>query len=448
MIYDRRGDAVRGMVFFMAKVFVVEGNPGGFFEAAGPNTIVVQKNTPTYKGSFLIVTTTPEYVKFSPRELIAVADNHCDEIEKRATDVRSKTGDFAIKLVEAKYADLENTNELFGEPLALPALVVRKEGPGLESAELTGRVHLGQKLDGEKSEEDIKSFLLTTLSGADTTRGLHVMMEGCVINGVSGVVFDGFQQVDSPNANTDEYGKYGLTVDPMGMPVRRFKPGADFFIDLKLLNKDLFGDIVGAGHGVDMELIGEALEKKPFNLKGLIELLRGIKAEDKKFFGARAIRICRLMEVAYPGLFDGALEPKEIVAPWLKKMGRIAVVDTRGMKPSLKKGLVYCTLKTLYESYKKEFASSNMKVLVVVSDPDLVGEPKSLLDREANRLIKLSGETGIGVCAVAKARSELDPDIRQNSTLAIEVMEGNNASVNEHGGKPYRISFRPTLSAV
>ena len=448
MIYDHRGEAVRGMVFFMAKLFIVEGNPGGFFEAAGQNTIVIQKNTPTYKGSFLAAVTMPEYIKFSPRELIAAADRHSSELEMRATDIRGKTGDFAIKLIEARYAELSDTNELFGEPLALPSLVVRKDGPGLESAQLTGRVHLGQRLDGEKAEEDVRSFLLTTLSGEDTKQALHVIMEGCVINGVSGVVFDGFESVDSPSPNTDEYGKFGLTVDPMGMPVRRFKPGSDFFIELKLLDKDLFGDIVGAGHGVEMDLVGDALAKKPSNLKGLIEQLQAIDVEEKKYSAARAIRVCRLLGISYPGLFDGALEPKEIIAPWLKKMGRIAVVDTRGLKPSLKKGLVYCTLKTLYESYKKEFASSQMKALVVVGDEGIIGLPKTRLDHESNTLLKLAGEMGVGVCAVAKAMGDFDPDIRQNSTVAIQVMEGNSASVNEHGKAPYRINIRPTLSAI
>jgi len=447
MIYDRRGEDIRGMVFFMVKLFTLDGNMGTFADNAGENTILVHKHTPTYKGTFLAVTTSPEYVKFSPRELIDAADKHYDELEQRAAEARKKSGDYSVKLIEARYSQVKDTNELFGEPLAIPAIVVRKEGPGLVSTQQTGRLHLGITLDNKKAEEPIKSFILTVLHGKDTARAMQVIMEGCVMSGVSGVVFEGFDKVEAPATNTDDYGKYMVEADPMGMPVRRFKPGADYFIPLKILNKELFGDITGAGHGKEVELIGRALEKAPENLNAVIASMLQVKEEESRYFAARAVRLCRLLQLAYPGLFDGTLEPKEIVAPWLKRMGRVAIVNTEGVSAPIRKGLVYAALRTLYDSYKKEFAGGEIKVVVVVSEPELYGRGQSSIDHEANTLIKMANEYGVGVCIRAESEMDIDPDIRLNSTITIQELESHGASVREHSKNPYRISLRPTLSA-
>ena len=448
MIYDRRGEAIRGMVFFMVKLFSIEGKIGSFADALGENSVVIQKKTPTFKGSFLAVMTDPEYVRFAPRELISAAERHFDDMEKRAAEARKKSGDFPIKLVEERYADLDKTNELFGEPLALPSLVVRKEGPELTSKRPKGRVHLGITLDGKKIEEGIGSFLLTTVFGPDTRRALHVIMEGCLLNGVSGVAFGGFENAEVPNKDTEDYSKYGIDVEPLGMPTRRFRPGTDFFIELGLLNKELFGDITGAGQGKATELIGKALKEKPAKISQLIQRLTATKEEEDKYFAARGVRICKLLDLAYPGLFNGKLEPKEIVAPWLKKMGRIAIINTKGLRPSIKKGIVYATIKTLYESYKREFASDAMKVLIIVGEKDIYGKGKTVLDRETNALLKLIGDYGIGVCVNAEDAAEIDTEIMQNATMQIQTMEANNASVKEHTKRPYRIKLRPTLSAM
>ena len=448
MIYDRRGEAIHGMVFFMVRLFQLEGKVGPFAEGAGENTIVIRKNTPTFNGSFLAVSTSPEYVKFTPRELISAAERHFAELEKRSAEIRKKSADFPVKLVEIRYAQASKTNELLGEPLALPSLIVRKEGFGLVSKQPRGRVHLGITLGGKKSEEGISSFLLTTVFGPDTRRALHVIMEGCLLNGVSGVAFGGFERAEAPSPDTDEFNKYGIDVEPLGMPTRRFRPGSDFFIELGLLTKELFGDITGAGQGRATALIGKALKGNPEKLSQVVQYLMAIREEEDKYFAARGIRVCKLLDLAYPGLFSGKLEPKEIVAPWLKKMGRIAIINTSGLRPSLRKGVIYATIKTLYESYKKEFASSAMKVLIVVSEKGIYGKGTTVLDRETNALLKMVGEYGIGICIDAKSEMDIDPEIRQNATMQIQTMEANSASVKEHTKRPYRIKLRPTLSAM
>ena len=140
-------------------------------------------------------------------------------------------------------------------------------------------------------------------------------------------------------------------------------------------------------------------------------------------------------------------EPKEIIAPWLKRMGRLAIIDTSVLNPQIKKGLVYCTLKTLYDSYHKEFSSSDMKALVLVSEQSIYGKPLSHLDRKSNNLIKMVGEYGIGVCVKASTDADVDPEIKLNASMNIQTFEENSAGIAEHTKNPYRIKIRPTLSA-
>ena len=198
--------------------------------------------------------------------------------------------------------------------------------------------------EGKLTKEPVRSFSLTIVVGKDTKKATQIVMEGCVLNGVPGLIFDSkgeFSGMDEPNPNVEELAKYGPEVEPLSMPVRKFSPGKDIFIDLKAINERIFADIAGLAEGKTVELIGRALSGK--NVEKLEEIekkLREFSREEERYYAGQAIRICKLLDQVYPNLFNGSIDPNEITAPWMKRIGRIALVDVSGVDPRATKGII------------------------------------------------------------------------------------------------------------
>jgi hypothetical protein len=449
LIFDRAGSSVKGMVLMLARFFAVEGNATNLAEALKNNTVLLQKHTPLFKGSFLGMVTDPKYIRFTPRELITAVDETYLEMEKLSTQARSESANYNVKLVDIKYSAPEGVQELFGEPLALPSIVVRKAGPQMMMPVVTGKAHLGMTTEGEKAEETLQSFLLTIVTGKQRAQAIRILLESCVTNGVSTIVFDDglYSKVDQPNTNTTEFSAYKVDSDPMGMPVRKFKPGTDMFIDLTVMDKDTFSEATGIGKGITTDLIGHLLDKKVKTLKELKEKLSAEKEKEALYYAMRGIRICNLFDILAPGLFSGRVESTEIVAPWLKKMGRVALVDIRGMDAQLIKGLAYAIMKSIYNDYKKEYSSNEMKVAVILDKPGLTSGEGGVLEKKIVELAKLSQTMGIGVIVASENPLDIEKELLENSTARIDAFEGNEASVQMQGKRAYRARLRPALSA-
>ncbi|MCD6522151.1 MAG: hypothetical protein J7K68_00220 [Candidatus Diapherotrites archaeon] len=454
MIYDRKGDEIKGVVMIMTRFFILDGNPSNFAFKTNANVVVIEKNTPTFKGTFVAVSTDPKYVVFSPRNLINEAQSLYSELEKKSAEVRHASLSYPIKLIDLQFAKVEQIHEILGEPLAIPVTTVRKVGPKTVITSSAEHIRIGLKRDGGAAEELVQSTLLAVIIGDEEERkhAMRIILEGNILNGISTVVFDTadkYDKIDAPNPDTTQFSEYGLHVDPIGMPVRRFIPGADMFIDLSLLDGELFGNISSAGNGKAIEMIGKILQSKNIGtMEELIDALEQTKEKENKYYAARAVRICKLLDMLYPRLFDGKMDPKEIVAPWLKKMGRVAIFNAKGFEKNIVKGVIYTVLKTVYESYKHEISSHEIKVEIFIEEPDVVKGKGERIDKEINTLIKLSSEYGIGICISVKNELDVDKEILENATMKIQCIGGNEVVIQEQSKKPYRARLRPTLSAL
>lgn len=454
IIYDRKGDQPAWMILLMTRFFTVKGNASNFNTEFPGNSILIDKHTSTFKGSYLAITTDPVYVKFTPRNLINETEKLSADLENKAIEARRLSNNYQIDLVDLRHASEEVIREVFGEPLALPTSIVRKPGPGTVSQVVTGELHLGLDNEGEKAKEQIQSVLLTTIIGAqeEGRRIAQVILEDCILNGVSSVVFDvneTYSEIETPNSDITEYETYGITVDPIGLPVRKFIPGTDMFVDLTLLDGKIFSDIIGIGNPKTVDLINQVLStNKLTNLKQLIDELATHRSEEGKYFAARGIRALKLTNSLYPNIFSGHVEVKDLIAPWLKKMGRISLVDLKGVNSFIVKGMIYTVLRTLRDHYKDELATNKLKVEILIEYPEVVSGRGGTLEKEISSISKECTDLGVGLIVLTDNELDVSKELSDMSTLKIVIEKENEVTVVEHSKNPYRAYIRPTLSKV
>lgn len=432
----------------MAKFFVVEGNASELAYSL-ENTIFIQKRTPIFKGAFLGVVTDPTYIEYTPRHLINETARLYQALDEKSAEIMRRSGDYSIRLVSVEFAE-DKAKELFGEPLALPSVVIRKLGPKTVMETPVGKVVLGLDLQGKPVNEDIRSFALTIIVGEKTKLAAHLIIEGFILNGIPSLIFDKkgeFIHVDEPNRQATDLQKYGQELEPLSLPMRRFVPGSDVFINLSALNEKLFANIVGIKQGKTTELIGKVLSEK--SIKDLEELsakLEEFTKEDEKYYAARAMRICKLLENTYPGVFNGSVEPNELLAPWMKRIGRVALIDLRGMDSRIIKGIIYSVLTVLYEKLKKESSSEEVRIVVVMEQPESMDEVE-YIDKEITALMKLCSSYGMGICLRTRTEKQVDSDLVMNATAKLQHVGEREVSIHLQTKKPYRVKLRPPLSA-
>ncbi|MCD4740353.1 hypothetical protein K8R43_04125 [archaeon] len=371
-------------------------------------------------------------------------------IEQLNQETLRKSRDYNIDLIDIKHAPKETLRELLGEPLALPSAITRKIGPQTTMENPTGQVFLGIDLQRKPVKEPIKNFALTILSGEDTKAAAHVIMEGFILNGIPGIIFDAkdeFARMDTPNRKSTIQ-QYSQELEPLSMPLRNFNPGNDVFIDLSAINEKLFSDIAGMNDKKTAELIGKAISgKKIRRLEEIIKRMERVTEEEQRYYASRASRICRLLEDIHPGLFNGPVEANELIAPWMKRIGRIAHINLVGLDKRIIKGILYSVVRTVYEELKNEASPEQIKIAILIEGPDIVSGKGNYIDKEINALIKLCTSTGIGICIRTPNENDLDRDLLMNATAKVTCLEKNQISIKTQTNKPYRLLLRPTLSS-
>jgi len=342
--------------------------------------------------------------------------------------------------------------------------------PGLmmgKISEISGRVSagaavlLGKKLSGENAEENIQSFLTTAIIGERPLRknAMHVILENCVLSGKTAIVFDeddSFTSMSVPNKDFD-YKNY-QNLQPIGMPIKTLKP-EDVKININLLDPVMFREIIGltakegAYPGKDtIELIDKIIEKGKGDFKSLEDIeekLLTVSVEAKKFHVYRAIRWMRILKNVYPDLFGGKLELRTLVSLYMKSMGSISRIDLKGLPLNIKRAIIYSVMKSLHTEYKEQLATNELKVLgMMLNSVKYTGtKPSTLLEEGILEVLGEGPEYGVGFCLGANHEIDLFHEFTEKASMKVTFVGKKEAAIKEENSRPYRMNFRPNLSA-
>lgn len=460
IIYDKERDKVTGMVFILDKFFTAEGDPTRLSGALGGYNVVFEKIYPAFKKKYFVVSSGPKYSKADKEEMDSALQEIFDLIEDQSERANELAKSFEVSLVELKYAKEEDVAKLFSEPILMPALSVPRAGEKT-AAKIMAKTLLGKKSTGEKAEENVQSFLSTVVIGSkqDRKNMVHVIAENCVLSGVTTVIFDdekAYERMATPNKAFDY--KAFPDIQPIGMPLKSVTT-REVGIDLNLLTPEMFREVLGieakgkdyAGKvAADMiDLVLHEGKGQTNSLQDLEERLLNIKEEVKKFHIFKAIRMLKVMELAYPDFFGGRVDLTLFISPYLKSIGSVVRIDMSNLPEEIKAAFMYSVITSLYMKYKEEMATKEVKVISFLVDGDKLAPIKPDTNLQKGMIATLAdcNKYGVGFCLGAEHETELNSDIAENATIKLEMISDNEIAVRETHSRPYRMNMRPNLSA-
>ncbi|GEM_PF-6594124 len=442
-IFDKKAEKIAGLVMLVAKFFIPHGNASGLVEKfPSGNLVHLTKKTPNLLLDYIGLVSDPVYVQFEPREIIIKFNKMYNSVQENARELRKLAREHQIPIIELKNANEEVIHRLFGEPLALPTLIVRKPGQGTMLEIKLGKMKLGLKVTGEIAEEPVQELAFTIISG-ESKRLTHVVVEEAVLNGVTMIVFDKtgeYLAMRNPSQSTEGYEKFEIS-QPMGMPMRRMEPGVDVFIEPGFFEKKCWTEFLGLDNET-ATVIGEILKEKPETLDEVLEAIEKIKP--KKFIHERLTMMVSLIKEFYGDLFREKNDGRELIAPWLKKIGRITCIDLSDLDERMGGAIMFSVIKAVERFLKSERPSREVRSATLVEVP----KDKGPVFEEISKTMKvLSANYGHGfVCKIEKEEWVEDDMIQAAMLRCVGVKEGE-AIIIPHGKKPYRIHVRPTLSS-
>ena len=460
IIFDKERDKVEGMVLILDKYYVVEGDPTRLASAIGGYNVVFEKMYPVFKKKYFVISSGPKYAKADKDEIDAALQEVFTVMNDTSERANELARSFAVNMTELKYAKEEEVSKLFSEPILMPALGIPR-GEGGTSTRTLIKTLLGKKTTGEKAEESVQSFAETVVIGSKDEREqiIHVLLENCVLGGMTTVVFDEnkrYERMATPNKNFDY--KAFPDLQPIGMPLKDLTI-QQVTIDLNIITPEMFREIVGFGGGGkeflgkdSAELMDGIIANGNGQLKTLAEIeekLLAVKDEVKKFHIHRAVRMLKVMEMAYPGYFGGKVDLTLFVSPYMRNVGALIRLDISGLPSEIKSALIYSVMASLYRKYKEEMATKELKVVSFVVDGARIAptQPETALQNGMVEVLADSNRYGVGFCLGAEHETDLNQVVSENVTMRLEMVDENEVAVREVHSRPYRLKIRPNMSA-
>lgn len=458
VIFEKKDDKVTGLVLIMNWFYHTKENASKLAETYEGHALILEKYYPTSNVRFFALSSGARYIKPESDEISKTVEEMYGDLEAAHEKIMEMSKAFGITLTELKNAREEYVKKLFSEPILLAGMIVRKATE--ESVKrVISKVYLGKHLDGKKAEELIQSFAGTIIE-RNVDRIQHVLVEGCVLSGVSVVLFDetgDYESVGIINKNFDSEAYPEL--EPMGMPLKNLEVGKDIKINLNYITPDMFREITRIPKREKDYIAKEAseiidnvlkeLEGKINSLNNIEDKILGITDEKKKFHIYRATRIIRLLEKKWPGIFNGETGIADIIGMRVKTLGTIYRIDLRGYEDEIKRLIIYTVVREIYERYKKELASKELKTIIAINNgPKYV--PSGEKTPSQNKLCDIFYDAvnyGLGYSIGCEAEIELCSGVIKPMSMKIISVKEDEIAVKESSSRPYRVLLRPPLSS-
>ncbi len=446
-----------GLVLFLNKYFLVSGDISQLSTELEGYSMVFEENFPTKKGRFLALSTGPKYALPEPSKVDEKVEEMFHIIKERNKKFYELSKVYGVDATELKNASKEKERLLFNRPILLPATLMGKEA---EEVEIKGnKVLLGRNINGNKAEEVINSFKSTVVVGGESReKAFHVLLENCVLSGVTGVIFDDTHEYDnlsSPNVQFPHH-KYP-ELQPIGMPVRNLHPG-EVQINLNHLDKKSFREIINIPEGDEeyqgkkaTELIDEVIinDKKLESLKDIEEEIMTIEEDVEGFQRYRAIRMIKVLNQVYPDFMGGETDLKSLISTYLQSMGTIIRIDTSALPSNMKKALVYSFTNTILLENKREGFKERLRTIIALPNGKPY-VPKKVTQRLQEKLLEVLTEAntyGIGYAVGINNKIDIYQPILGEANVLMEEVSENEFAVKTSDKKPYRVHLRPYLTS-
>ncbi|MFH1257562.1 MAG: hypothetical protein ABIG96_03660 [Candidatus Micrarchaeota archaeon] len=445
-LFEKKDDEILGVLVLQRRVLVIDGDPSKFSLAQKREMTLMEKIMRENRFKYLVLDSTPAFVPYSESELsneIAKQYDELDALMKITKKGIESTGD--VKARDMKTASEDEVQNFLGDPLAIlsfskKGVLVREMHDG-HAATIT-KVLLGTDRDEQKVEVNLKSMFSTVIIGDSREKRLHLMhilMEDALLNSIPCIVFDSsgaFTGLALPNKSKEDFEKFGMRSSPIGFPFKQYDLGKSLFVDLSMIDADLFLSSFNLEKCDAAPLFKKVYEEKKDKLSVLGDLIVELTnfketKEFPKFTILRAIRVIEVLQKSNPMLFGKNIS-EELSSPWKDGLGKVLYVSLAKQRDEVKRLVMNSLLKTITSS---PFTQNSV---LVVFEP----EPLLLKD-EILRQLPDFPKNGKGF--ILQTEHDVDVAIIQDPMLKLEIV-GNETIVSEKNEGKKRFTSRPGYS--
>ena len=464
LIYDKEKNKVVGAVVEIFKVFYSQGDAEHFVETLPRKITMINKHEGEKQDSkFLLLASEPTYVTWNEKSFLDETDKILKRLKASSTLIKDVSKAYDITLTELGAASEKVKGIFFAEPLVIPlaAESARKEAAVVSGEDILprsitkGEMIVGLTKEKEKIIEPLALFSKTIViegSENDRKRVLQVMAESALLSNISTVIFDkanSFDGIGQPTEKRAELKKYELDQEPIGFPAKKFQIGSDIKVELAFTSPEGFTQVFGMGDNIISQLIISSLEGgKAAGMNELIEKIRAIPAGDEPnaFEIRKAARVLTLISQMYPGIFDGSNHIEAMIKSSTRALGKANIIDLSKSDERITLLAAHNILSKISD-YFKQHKVSGMGLMVVLPRAGVFLEDgQKPIQRGMIAILKEFHSMNVGFILSEEKEIDTPKEVLPIIESKINIVQGNDVSVQFKGRKSYRVLVRPTLS--
>ncbi len=445
-LFEKKDDEITGVLVLERRALLLEGDATNYSLTQKREMSLVEKITREDRYKYLIVDSTPAFIPYTEADLSNEVSKQYEELDalvKLTKKGLESSGD--VKAKELKHATEEEVQNLLGDPISI--LSFSKKGVLVKEAHeghatSAASVLLGMDREGEKVEANLKSVFSSAILGDNTGKRhhlMHILTEAALINNVPCIVFDSegaFTGLAVPNKHKADLDKYSMKSLPIGFPFKQYEVGKSLFVDLSLIDAELFLSSFNLEKSDIAPLIKKVYEDHQDKLSVLGDIISELSdvkegKELSRFLILRAIRIMSVLQKTHPQLFGKNIS-EELSAPWKDGLGKVIYIPLPKEEAEVSRLIINSIIRTVSASP----FSSNSVLFVFEPTPEVLKE-------EILKQISEFPKQGKGF--VVNAYQETDSPAFQEPLLKLELVT-NEVIVSEKNANKKRFEPRPAYS--
>jgi len=306
------------------------------------------------------------------------------------------------------------------------------------------------------AEETLMSFNKTLIEGNSSESRLHLMhilIENALLSKIPAIILDAnknFQGLTDQTKNLVSLQKFKMETEPIGFPVKHFKAGTDFKVNLSLIKANDFKELIGFNEEILQKNLEQAIQNnsRKDSIEQLIKTISLIEVtpEFTEFEKNRLIRIVKLFNELNPGLLNGTNDLNLLTKSSTQGIAKASIIDLSELTIEQKILMIESLVKELDNFFKENEKKSSLKLLLFLPEITELIEKKLMQKTLFEKLINLSAK-GIGFIIGLKSKSFLEPELQEQINALATLTSQNDVSIQIQGRQPYRIKIRPGLSS-
>ncbi len=467
LVYEKKLDRTEGAIVELYKAFHAVGDVESFTETLPREALVITKHDENSTMKFLLLGSKPSYVRWVEDEFIREVDSLVKRLATSSVLIKDVSKAYELNIGELGEASDEVKNAFFAMPMLTPLLATSYHPsaageptsafPQAKKEAMAGEIMFGITRDKQRVVEPLELFMkaiLTEGEKAERSRVMIVLGESALLSNIPAIFFDfskTFSGIGEANRNVPELQKYMVEVDPLGFPVKSFKPRESLRIDLNVLKPEHIAEAFGIGEKDFPRIVKSLIDMgKVSSIEELMERSSKMApTEEFSEFGIlKAMRILKLISIRYPFLFGAENGIEEMARSGTSNIARAAVLEFENIDERCMGLISHSLLREIFDYYKGKGAVQGVRAMLILPSvqPILPKNRQKMISAEMAAMLKEFPKYGIGIVIAAEHAMDIDPALRDQSEAEISIVGGNDVSVQLKNRKAYRVLVRPTLS--